>query len=63
MCGGTVEVHPCSNVAHIFRQTNPLENTMKKEVDNAAIRNNLRTAGVWMDVYKKFYMEKGIGMV
>ncbi|XP_045170575.1 polypeptide N-acetylgalactosaminyltransferase 5-like [Mercenaria mercenaria] len=60
MCGGSVEIHPCSNVAHLFRQTNPLEVTMKTEVDKASVRNNLRTASVWMDNFKKFYVEKGM---
>lgn len=47
-CGGTVEVVPCSKIAHIERAHKPympdLSITMK--------RNALRVAEVWMDEYK-----------
>ncbi|XP_052793082.1 polypeptide N-acetylgalactosaminyltransferase 13-like [Mya arenaria] len=58
-CGGSVEIHPCSQVAHMYRKTNPLESSMKQEVEAAAIRNNRRLADVWLDEYSKFYVEEG----
>lgn len=48
LCGGSVEVIPCSKIAHIERAMKPylpdLSTTMK--------RNALRVAEVWMDEYK-----------
>ncbi|KAL0962876.1 hypothetical protein UPYG_G00346640, partial [Umbra pygmaea] len=48
LCGGSVEVIPCSKIAHIERAHKPylpdLKITMK--------RNALRVAEVWMDEYK-----------
>lgn len=47
-CGGSIEVVPCSKIAHIERSHKPympdLSITMK--------RNALRVAEVWMDDYK-----------
>lgn len=48
LCGGSIEVVPCSKIAHIERQVKPylpdLSVTMK--------RNALRVAEVWLDEYK-----------
>lgn len=48
LCGGSIEVIPCSKIAHIERASKPylpdLSVTMK--------RNALRVAEVWMDGYK-----------
>ncbi|CAN9508412.1 unnamed protein product [Ophioblennius macclurei] len=48
LCGGSVEVIPCSKIAHIERAVKPylpdLSDTMK--------RNALRVAEVWLDEYK-----------
>ncbi|XP_067247602.1 probable polypeptide N-acetylgalactosaminyltransferase 8 isoform X3 [Chanodichthys erythropterus] len=49
LCGGSIEIIPCSKVAHIERAHKPympnLSGVMK--------RNALRVAEVWMDEYKK----------
>ncbi|XP_051544286.1 probable polypeptide N-acetylgalactosaminyltransferase 8 isoform X2 [Myxocyprinus asiaticus] len=49
LCGGSIEIVPCSKVAHIERAHKPyildLSITMK--------RNALRVAEVWMDEYKR----------
>ncbi|XP_069048089.1 probable polypeptide N-acetylgalactosaminyltransferase 8 [Lepisosteus oculatus] len=49
LCGGSIEIVPCSKIAHIERAHKPylpdLSITMK--------RNALRVAEVWMDEYKK----------
>lgn len=48
LCGGSIEVIPCSKIAHIERAKKPylpdLSVTMK--------RNALRVAEVWLDEYK-----------
>ncbi|XP_064536203.1 putative polypeptide N-acetylgalactosaminyltransferase 9 isoform X2 [Drosophila montana] len=58
MCGGTLEIVPCSHVGHIFRKRSPYKwrtgvNVLKK--------NSVRLAEVWMDDYSKYYLQR-IGM-
>ena len=59
LCGGSMEVLPCSRVAHIAR-------TKKPYVTNLALhtrRNALRVAEVWMDDFKSnVYMAWNIPM-
>ena len=55
MCGGTLEIIPCSRVGHVFRKRRPYGST-PGEVDTM-IRNSLRVAKVWMDDYIKHYYE------
>lgn len=46
MCGGEIEILPCSRIAHIFRKRRPYgagHDTMAK--------NSIRTARVWLDQY------------
>ncbi|XP_018011031.1 putative polypeptide N-acetylgalactosaminyltransferase 9 isoform X2 [Hyalella azteca] len=55
MCGGTLEIVPCSHVGHIFRKRSPYKwrtgvNVLKK--------NSIRLAEVWLDEYKKYYYER-----
>ncbi|XP_074658769.1 polypeptide N-acetylgalactosaminyltransferase 5-like isoform X2 [Tubulanus polymorphus] len=55
MCGGTLEIIPCSHVGHIFRKRSPYSwgtggNVVKK--------NSVRVAEVWLDDYKKYYYER-----
>uniref|UniRef100_UPI0037E72B73 probable polypeptide N-acetylgalactosaminyltransferase 8 isoform X2 n=1 Tax=Semicossyphus pulcher TaxID=241346 RepID=UPI0037E72B73 len=47
-CGGSVEVVPCSKVAHIERSHKPY----MPDLSMAMKRNALRVAEVWMDEYK-----------
>ncbi|XP_041479201.1 polypeptide N-acetylgalactosaminyltransferase 1-like [Lytechinus variegatus] len=54
MCGGTLEIHPCSRVAHIFRKKQPYKfpggnlKTYK--------RNTMRLVEVWVDEpYKQIF--------
>ncbi|XP_063449303.1 polypeptide N-acetylgalactosaminyltransferase 9 isoform X1 [Pan paniscus] len=58
-CGGSMEVLPCSRVAHIERTRKPYNN----DIDYYAKRNALRAAEVWMDDFKSHvYMAWNIPM-
>ncbi|XP_048838390.1 polypeptide N-acetylgalactosaminyltransferase 17 [Brienomyrus brachyistius] len=48
LCGGSMEVLPCSRVAHIARVKKPYHNNIAFHTR----RNALRVAEVWMDNYK-----------
>lgn len=48
-CGGSVEVVPCSKIAHIARMHKPYT----RDYEVHARRNALRVAEVWMDEYKR----------
>ncbi|XP_033905014.2 polypeptide N-acetylgalactosaminyltransferase 17-like isoform X1 [Acipenser ruthenus] len=59
LCGGSMEVLPCSRVAHIERRKKPYHNN----IGYFARRNSLRVAEVWMDDYKSHvYMAWNIPM-
>ncbi|KAH9505791.1 Polypeptide N-acetylgalactosaminyltransferase 5 [Bulinus truncatus] len=53
MCGGSVELIPCSHIGHIFRRTNPI-----KWNNNIGNKNSIRVAEVWMDDYKNYFYER-----
>lgn len=46
MCGGRLEIIPCSRVGHIFRQRRPYG----LGIDSMG-RNAARTANIWLDEY------------
>jgi hypothetical protein len=54
MCGGRLEIDPCSRVGHIFRNKSPLKPTG----EDYQTRNKMRTAAVWLDDYAKQVMGK-----
>lgn len=55
MCGGSLEIIPCSRVGHIFRKRRPYGS--KPGEEDTMIRNSLRVAKVWMDEYISHYYE------
>ncbi|XP_066929018.1 polypeptide N-acetylgalactosaminyltransferase 13-like [Clytia hemisphaerica] len=57
MCGGRVEIIPCSRVGHIFRKyTSPYK--FPDGVEKTLAKNLNRLAEVWMDDYKELYYNK-----
>ncbi|KAM7367214.1 hypothetical protein PAMP_015131 [Pampus punctatissimus] len=48
LCGGSIEVIPCSKIAHIERATKPYLPDLREMMR----RNALRVAEVWLDEYK-----------
>ncbi|XP_075068936.1 polypeptide N-acetylgalactosaminyltransferase 12 [Mixophyes fleayi] len=50
-CGGTLEVHPCSHVGHVFPKQAPYSRSK-------ALANSVRAAEVWMDEYKELYYHR-----
>ncbi|XP_008543065.1 polypeptide N-acetylgalactosaminyltransferase 35A [Microplitis demolitor] len=54
MCGGSIELIPCSRVGHVFRRRRPYGND--HQVDTM-LKNSLRVAYVWMDKYKEYFLK------
>lgn len=55
MCGGTLEIIPCSHVGHIFRKRSPYK---WRSGVNVVKKNSIRLAEVWMDDYRNYYYER-----
>lgn len=53
MCGGSIELIPCSRVGHVFRRRRPYGNN---EQYDTMLKNSLRVAHVWMDEYKDYFL-------
>ncbi|XP_053213335.1 polypeptide N-acetylgalactosaminyltransferase 35A-like [Panonychus citri] len=52
MCGGSIEILPCSRVGHVFRQRRPYGSPTGEDT---LTKNSLRVANVWMDEYKTYF--------
>ncbi|XP_060910314.1 polypeptide N-acetylgalactosaminyltransferase 5 [Labrus mixtus] len=57
MCGGEIEIIPCSRVGHIFRGKNPYK--FPKNRQKTVERNLARVAEVWLDEYKDLFYGHG----
>uniref|UniRef100_A0A915L0Y0 Glycosyltransferase 2-like domain-containing protein n=1 Tax=Romanomermis culicivorax TaxID=13658 RepID=A0A915L0Y0_ROMCU len=55
MCGGRLEIVPCSHVGHIFRKRSPYK---WRSGVNVLKKNSVRLAEVWLDEYKQYYYER-----
>lgn len=53
MCGGSLEMIPCSRVGHIFRHRRPYGSP---DGQDTMLYNSLRVANVWMDDYKVSFL-------
>ena len=55
MCGGKIEIVPCSRVGHIFRTFSPYKWTTTVKLPEY---NYKRVAAVWMDHYQELYYDR-----
>ncbi|XP_071112056.1 polypeptide N-acetylgalactosaminyltransferase 16-like [Haliotis cracherodii] len=53
MCGGSMEIIPCSRVGHVFRNILPYK--FPADSRRTILRNLGRVADVWMDQYKEYF--------
>ncbi|OAD62591.1 Polypeptide N-acetylgalactosaminyltransferase 35A, partial [Eufriesea mexicana] len=54
MCGGSIELIPCSRVGHVFRRRRPYG---AYDQHDTMLKNSLRVAHVWLDEYKDYYLK------
>jgi polypeptide N-acetylgalactosaminyltransferase len=52
MCGGRLEIIPCSHVGHVFRTNSPY--SKPKNLDYSR-KNSVRLAEVWLDEFAEIY--------
>ena len=50
-CGGSLEIHPCSHVGHVFPKKAPYARPN-------FLQNTVRAAEVWMDLYKQHFYNR-----
>lgn len=58
MCGGSLEILPCSRIAHLYRTSSYSFNGDPEIIKQ---RNNNRVAEVWMEEFKNHYYARNPG--
>lgn len=53
MCGGILEILPCSRVGHVFRKATPY--SFPGGTSQIVNHNNARLVSVWLDEFADFY--------
>ena len=59
MCGGSLEILPCSHVGHIFRKKTPY--VFPGGSADIINFNMLRMAKVWIEHYENYFFQVNIG--
>ncbi|GCC29031.1 hypothetical protein chiPu_0007467 [Chiloscyllium punctatum] len=54
LCGGSVEVLPCSRVGHVYRKSVPYSPPYEEIV----VKNKVRVAEVWLDSFKEIFYKQ-----
>ncbi|XP_043189107.1 polypeptide N-acetylgalactosaminyltransferase 35A-like [Amphibalanus amphitrite] len=54
MCGGRMQIVPCSRIGHVFRKRRPYDNP---EGTRSTLQNLLRLVLVWLDEYKDHFYD------
>ncbi|CAK5079740.1 unnamed protein product [Meloidogyne enterolobii] len=62
MCGGSLEIIPCSHVGHIYRNGHPYNMTGPGNNKDVHGTNSKRLAEVWMDDYKRLFYVHRMGL-
>lgn len=53
MCGGILEIMPCSRVGHVFRKATPY--SFPGGTSQIVNHNNARLVNVWLDEFAEFF--------
>ena len=62
MCGGSIDIVPCSHVGHVFRKSSPYSFPGSGGVSGILYRNLARVALVWLDDWANFFFLINQGM-